>query len=59
LHRACRAPVIEHPARAAGAVEASEREYLAGHEPAGFLAIQDLSGESRRDYRTSRQCSQY
>jgi hypothetical protein len=58
LDRTDRAHVIENSTRAAGAVEAGEREYLAGHEPAGFIGVHH-SGERRGDHRTGSDRSQH
>jgi hypothetical protein len=59
LHRARRAAILEHPACAAGAIEASKREHLTGYEPAGLLRIHHLPGQSGRDHRASRDRPQH
>ena len=51
LHRAGSAAVIENTARATRTVKALECEYLAGHEPAGFIGIHRLPGDCRHGHR--------
>ena len=51
LHGAGGATVIENAACAAGAIEAGECEHLARHEPAGFIGIHRLPGQSGRNHR--------
>src|ERR1700744_4749634 len=58
LHRASRAHVIEHPARAAGTIEAGEGEHLAGYELAGLFGVH-LSGQRRRYHPPGRNGPQY
>src|SRR5690606_31173227 len=59
LHRAGRAPVLEYPAGAPRAVEAGERENLAGHKAFGLAGIHEVTGHCRCGDRTCKQDSRH
>src|SRR6185369_15257994 len=58
LHRASRTHVVEYPACAACAVEASECEHLAGYELAGLIGTHH-PGDCGRDHQTDREGPQH